>query len=484
MIEVQGMCVNKEEYCGVKLDVGQFKCYDISAWTDRFHHDLQKVVMGEIFSKGVAEVWGQLTVHCTWYISNTGAHIKYGQGQGMGTNGSFDIATLTDHLFIHFMYEREGKKNGNIPNFSPLYGKVGDDLWIYDIHNSYQEYCEKINLPINISKSKTVCKLGSVAEFCSRTAINGVDVSRVSPKVINRSSDFRSVPQLLSVCLERGLILKPSSFPSLNNIVKNGNETYFDKIQPWMVGAAVCNLASKEGSPYNSLTPKFMIDNGWLVDEDLKKIVSEPENLTRILISQTILSILDSCKDIEALTSSFRKTENKMQRVNSLYGSNLFCVNEETVTMVRINVCFPDPHGQASTEEKPLANDILLPWEIIPIIRLKTLMKALTEDLLEAHSIEGDKIMDIHDFAVLLNRIARRVDFDGTNINYDSKRTYSRCFKIVKLLERINPPFNYLVLDDSRQRDLINSILSYEELPVEWVKEYLPLLVVPGEIAV
>jgi hypothetical protein len=484
MIEVQSMCVNKDKYCGVKLDIGQFKCYDISAWTDRFHHDLQKVVMGEIFSKGVAEVWGQLTVHCTWYISNTGAHIKYGQGQGMGTNGSFDIATLTDHLYIHFMYEREGKKSGNIPNFSPLYGKVGDDLWIYDIHNSYQEYCRKINLPINISKSKTVCKLGSIAEFCSRTAINGVDVSRVSPKVINRSSDFRNVPQLLSVCLERGLILMPSSFPSLNNIVKDGNETYFDKIQPWMVGAAVCNLASNEGSPYNSLTPKFMIDNGWLVDDNLKKVVSEPENLTRLLISQIILSILDSIKNIEVLTLSFCKTENKMLNGKSFNDAPLFSVDEETVTMVRKNVGFSDPVGQVSTEGKSLTSDILLPWEILPIIRLKTLMKALTEDLVEASSLKVQEVMDIHKFAVLLNRIARKVDFDGTNISYDSKKTYNRCFKIVKLLERTEPPFDCLVLDDSDQRDLINSIMSYEELPVEWVKEYLPRLVLLEEIAV
>jgi hypothetical protein len=234
-----------------------------------------------------------------------------------------------------------------------------------------------------------------------------------------------------------------------------------------MVGAAVCNLASKEGSPYNSLTPKFMVDNGWLVDDNLKKVVSEPENLTRLLISQIILSILDSIKNIEVLTLSFCKT-----------------VDEETVTMVRQNVGFSDPVGQVSTEGKSLTSDILLPWEILPIIRLKTLMKALTEDLVEASSLKVQEVMDIHKFAVLLNRIARKVDFDGTNISYDSKKTYNRCFKIVKLLERTEPPFDYLVLDDSDQRDLINSIMSYEELPVEWVKEYLPRLVLLEEIAV
>jgi hypothetical protein len=276
----------------------------------------------------------------------------------------------------------------------------------------------------------------------------------------------------------------PSSFPSLNNIVKDGNETYFDKIQPWMVGAAVCNLASKEGSPYNSLTPKFMVDNGWLVDDNLIKVVSEPENLTRLLISQIILSILDSIKNIEVLTLSFCKTENKMLNGKSFNDAPLFSVDEETVTMVRKNVGFSDPVGQVSTEGKSLASDILLPWEILPIIRLKTLMKALTEDLVEASSLKVQEVMDIHKFSVLLNRIARKVDFDGTNISYDSKKTYNRCFKIVKLLERTEPPFDYLVLDDSDQRDLINSIMSYEELPVEWVKEYLPRLVTLEEIAV
>jgi hypothetical protein len=207
MIDYQLRCLEEENVNGHILDIQNLKFYDISSWTDRFHHNLQKVTMKHLFNARISEVCAQLTVHCEWNVPDL---------------GSFDVATLIEHLFIHFMYNREG--NSEIFPVT-LYGKVGDDA-----KDSYAKYCEKINLPINLAKSKTFYKLGSVAEFCSRTAIDGYDVSRVSPNVINRSLDLRSIPQLLSVCSQRGIILKPRSFPTLQHLLKksrtNGEEKY------------------------------------------------------------------------------------------------------------------------------------------------------------------------------------------------------------------------------------------------------------------
>jgi hypothetical protein len=475
MILFQNDCLAGKVVNGHTLDIQGMRFYDISAWTDRFHHDLQKVVMIHLFNAGIAEMHAQLTVHCLWYSPDLDTHIKYGQGQGMGTNGSFDIATLTEHLYIHFMYERSsiGKVFSQLP-----YGKVGDDLWIYDPENNYPEYCKKINLPINTQKSKVYCELGSVAEFCSRTAINGIDVSRVSPNVINRSSEFRNIPQLLSVCNQRGLTLKPSSFPTLQNTLKNSEERYIDKLQPWLISAVVLNAFLKNtSSPYGFLNADYLVQNDWITNESVKTLIRDQESLMRIMVGNSIISILKSQDLINKKISTLRSVENgskSYDEMSSIFNIDLFTTDQSIVEMIRENLGFQ--FQSERIESGSTWKMVLLPWEIVPIVRLKSLKKSVTVKLLAAHDIEGDKIEDILDFATQLDRIAVSVDFDGTNINYESKRVYDRQFSIVKFFLKCKEPFNELELDEL-QINSINSILSYEELPVEWVNSYLPKLV-------
>jgi hypothetical protein len=477
MIQFQKDCMDGKTINGHVLDIKHLKFYDISAWTDRFHRDLQKITMKHLFDSKTSECWAQLTVHCEWYVPGLGTHIKYGQGQGMGTNGSFDIATLTDHLFIHFMYDQEGY-SGIFENMP--YGKVGDDLWIYDPSDSYQDYCEKINLPINIQKSKIYCPLGSIAEFCSRTAINGIDVSRVSPNVINQSNDFRNIPQLLSVCNRRDIVLNPSSFPSLQRKLKNKEERYIDMLQPWLISAVVVNLfLENRKSPYGFLSADYLTQNEWLVNEDVKLLVTDHESLIRIAIGNSIISILKSVEVIDTKVRSLRVVENSSMSyddMDAIYNIDLFSTDCVDVNLVCENLGFQERKYIIHKDGR--AKSALLPTEIFPVIRLKTLKKNLTVKLLEAHSLEGDKIEDILEFARLLNRISVSVDFNEGHINYEKKRVYNRQFSIVKYLSRSSSPYDYLELDNDQQKNLINSILSYEELPVEWVKSYLPRLTV------
>jgi len=173
---------------------------------------------------------------------------------------------------------------------------------------------------------------------------------------------------------------------------------------------------------------------------------------------------------------SVKNGSRSYEEIESVLNTDLFTTDQTTVEMVRQNL-----HFEYQSERVEMDSGwkiVLLPWEIIPIVRFKTLNKNLTVKLLEAHDIEGDKVEDILEFAKLLNRIAVSVDFEGTNINYNAKRVYDRQFSIVKFFEKSEMPFTILRLDDERQLNLINSILSYEELPVEWVNSYLPTLIV------
>lgn len=193
--------------------------YDLDSWTDRFHADFQKVLMEEMFGPKIADAWYRLVVKCQWYSPHLSKHITYKQGQGMGTTGSFLIATLADHFLI------EMTMKDAYPEFKPTwYNKVGDDLWIVDPLGVIPKMYHDIGSVINLNKSKVPTEKGSFLEYVSRVAWDGSDVSRISPRIINRANDWRYVPVLLSVCHSTGLNIPAERLSTLNRVTKDGRE--------------------------------------------------------------------------------------------------------------------------------------------------------------------------------------------------------------------------------------------------------------------
>jgi hypothetical protein len=460
MVDFQNRCLSEEVLKEHKLNIRSLKFYDISSWTDRFHRDLQKIVMKHLFSPRLAESWAQLVVHCPWYVGGLAHTIKYGQGQGMGTNGSFDIATLTDHLLIHYVLENDETLSGLFPN-NACYGKVGDDLWIYDPNDSIKNIYEKINLPINFSKSKEYSEVGSVAEFCSRTFLDGGDVSRISPKIISKSKDIRYIPTLLSICASRGIELSSSSFTKLGNTTKDGKETYFDKLQPWII--SLLAIGTKERSLANSLTLEYLRKGKW-ISEKSEKIISDPALLDKILISYNIVRIAESIRTVkdkaaETFNLSFSVPWGDMDQI---VDSNLFM------------------NDQGALEAKGFfkVDRLLLPKEIILIQRLADqhrLVSNIPNGMLE---LEEDRINPIKQLSDTLHSIAVRSVYDQGNISYDVKQVYSTSFKIVKTIESSNEDFTVLRVEDQETKILMKNTLLNNLDGQGWGKE-LPELVVP-----
>uniref|UniRef100_A0A2V0RB88 RdRp n=1 Tax=viral metagenome TaxID=1070528 RepID=A0A2V0RB88_9ZZZZ len=301
MVKFQKRCLAKEiiEKNGktITLDAKHLKCYDISSWTDKFHRDLQKIVVKKLFSARFAEAWAQLVVHCDWYYPKLDCTVKYGQGQGMGTNGSFDIATLTDHLYINFIIDRKTTFKGVFPS-NECYGKVGDDLWIYDPEDQIPVFYEKISLPINTSKSKFFCGNSSYMEFCSRTFFDAEDVSRISPNIINKSKDYRYIPMLLGLCSSRGIQLDASLFETLNNNVKNSELTYLHKLQDWIVGMLLIGQY-EQSSYWKSLTYDYLVAGNWVIGDLVKDLYQDPKLLTRLMVAHSIVTITENLEAVQ-----------------------------------------------------------------------------------------------------------------------------------------------------------------------------------------
>lgn len=96
---------------------------DISSWTDSLPAIMQLQYMEARYGSEIAEAWYNLVVDCAWSTPEKGKTLKYGTGQGMGTNGSFDIATITNLLINDMLMVKHYQSRLLISNF----GEVGDD---------------------------------------------------------------------------------------------------------------------------------------------------------------------------------------------------------------------------------------------------------------------------------------------------------------------------------------------------------------------
>jgi hypothetical protein len=457
MVDFQNRCLREDSIGNHKLNVKHLKFYDISSWTDRFHRDLQKIVMKNLFNPRIAEAWAQLVVHCDWYSPDLKRTIKFGQGQGMGTNGSFDIATLTDHLFINYIFEEVSTTQKDYSFRIQCYGKVGDDLWIYDPDNLIPEYYGKINLPLNISKSKTYNGHNSIAEFCSRTFIDGVDVSRISPRIINRSLDFRYIPMLLALCAERGIQLDSSSFESLNRKVRNSEETYLDKLQDWLISLLVIGKY-EQSSYYSTLTLDYLEAGNWLVSNRLRDFLIDHQLSARLMICHSIMKIAKSKEDIK----------------NKIF-ENTFAMDEwgDEITSLcyeGVNLFNPSSEEYITTLSEVKSQSALTPKQIIILGRYVDQRRLVRDELdkIETESWSISNPEDILRFANGLEEIATKSSYDDGRLNYDSKKVITTQFEIVEILNRSNEDLTIFTLRDSNDLRTVLQELQYDRLNSKW----------------
>lgn len=156
-------------------------CYDLTAATDRFPVEIQKITL-ESLLPGMGEWWESLVKHQS-FSPDHNKWINFSVGQPMGVYTSWPLFTLTHHLVVRFAFNRVGQSpNGR-------YAILGDDIAIFD-ENAALMYKELIvGLGVSISESKSVipsrksCETNS-AEFAKRYFRNGLEISPLRPEAL------------------------------------------------------------------------------------------------------------------------------------------------------------------------------------------------------------------------------------------------------------------------------------------------------------
>lgn len=161
-------------------------CLDASSWTDTFSVKFQRPLVKTIFGSEFADNWVSLVVRCKWSVKGGETRLMYRTGQGMGTKGSFAIASLAYLMLMEFLTRKHYpslidniKDKGK--RFEGIFNQIGDDSWNQDPKGLIFEDLTKLcGIPINKSKSKFATDDNLVGEFVSRNLNYGHDVSRIS----------------------------------------------------------------------------------------------------------------------------------------------------------------------------------------------------------------------------------------------------------------------------------------------------------------
>jgi len=160
---------------------------DAQSWTDTFSVKFQRPHLKCLYNAEFSSDWSALVARCKWSIKGTEKFIFYRTGQGMGTRGSFALASLGYLSLLEFVVVRnyphliKRNANGRISNLMEIFNQVGDDLWGQDPDGLvYADLTNKAGIPVNKSKSKFATEANLVGEFVSRNLNFGNDVSRIS----------------------------------------------------------------------------------------------------------------------------------------------------------------------------------------------------------------------------------------------------------------------------------------------------------------
>jgi len=182
---------------------------DATSWTDTFSSKIQKRVVSKLFGIEFNDAWSRLVVHCHWNVKNTDSRVRYLTGQGMGTKGSFQIASLTYLLVMEFLtkknYSDEYERRSKSRDFTDLFNQIGDDSWNQDPDGTVRkDLIELVGMPINLSKSKFSTDENLVGEYVSRNINYGKDVSRISLNLCRQvGKNFFYLPDLIKHLEER-----------------------------------------------------------------------------------------------------------------------------------------------------------------------------------------------------------------------------------------------------------------------------------------
>jgi len=187
-------------------------CFDLTAATDRFPSQIQKVLLGNLLpEKKAAPLWSLLAER-TFTVSWSGEKVNYGVGQPMGALSSWPLFAIAHHLVIEYCSKRQrGVKY--------KYKMIGDDVIITDeaMARKYLETMTLLGVKVNLDKTVTVSAESnhSAARVAKQLYHNGIQLTPITPGFLKTFSNPLLINQVMEELNFREIITNPQALPLL-----------------------------------------------------------------------------------------------------------------------------------------------------------------------------------------------------------------------------------------------------------------------------
>lgn len=269
------------------------------------------------------------------------------------------------------------------------------------------------------------------------------------------------MPLLLAYCASRGIQLNRSSFPYLeNNLKENKDESYFDKLQPWII--SVFTVSSSISA---SMTLDYLKAGNWLTDHT-EMVLRDQATILRITLARNITSLVEFYSDIKV------KTTETIEAEGDLSMEDMF-----TLSLRRCDYFdLKSPDIAIAKEWFKTGKEVLEPKQIFVLNRFLTQNHLITDKFYELYALDPNDINYTVDAKDLLEEISTRSVYDRGNINYDSAAYISMQFSVVKVLQRFDEELKTLHLNRS-DIGLMDQLTGQSFLDTRIVKDYLQIVV-------
>jgi hypothetical protein len=231
-------------------------CADLTAFTDRFPAEIQRVLLFELLKNDVlSQALWTLLAKRTFVVAWSKETVTYQCGQPMGAYASWPLCSLAHHLLVEYAGHLVGKPA------KYQYKLIGDDVIITEpeIAQKYEQLIKALGVSINYSKTVTSSAQAdySGAEVAKQLYLNGTCLTPMTPGFIRSLRKTHMFNTCVEVLKERYEFYRPETPSMLINLLFK--QTKREKV--WLLCSNPINGVVKPGEPgYNDSSPWISTD--------------------------------------------------------------------------------------------------------------------------------------------------------------------------------------------------------------------------------
>lgn len=168
---LEGDCTFNQHGPQKFLSSGPYSSLDLTAATDRFPIEIQKIVLATLVgNEKYANSWASILIDYPFFVPWDNSDVKYNAGQPMGAYSSWAVFALTHHVIVRVAAMKVGL------SYFTNYALLGDDIVIGNdnVARSYKEIMKGLGVSISEMKSHESV---DTYEFAKRWYHKGINIT-------------------------------------------------------------------------------------------------------------------------------------------------------------------------------------------------------------------------------------------------------------------------------------------------------------------